>query len=155
VQSIDVCLSGHTYNRLAKPVLQGKTLVIQSGCHGSFLGRLALELEGGQIADYRHQLIKVEANTNPDPAVDDLIRQALAPYQDELSKVVGETATALNRATMLEATMDDFLLQALLESTGAQLAFSNGWRFGALISPGKVTLNDLEKCKCCQLQKNG
>lgn len=143
VQGIDVCLSGHTHNRLYKPVLQGKTLVIQSGCHGSFLGRLDLEVEGGQIVNYRHQLIEVEANINPDPAIDDLIRQALAPYQDELSTLVGETATALNRATMLEATMDNFLLQALLESTGAQLAFSNGWRFGAPIIPGTVTLNDL------------
>ena len=57
--------------------------------------------------------------------------------------VVGETSTALNRATMLETTMDNFLLQALLESTGAQLAFSNGWRFGAPIIPGEVTVNDL------------
>jgi len=143
VKGIDVCLSGHTHNRLHKPVLQGKTLVIQSGCHGSFLGCLDLDVEGGQVVDYQHQLIEVKANINPDPAVDDLIRQALAPYQDELSTVVGETATALNRATMLEATMDNFLLQALLESTDAQLAFSNGWRFGAPIIPGKVTRNDL------------
>ncbi len=143
VQGIDVCLSGHTHNRLYKPVLQGKTLVIQSGCHGSFLGRLDLEVEDGQVVDYRHQLIEVQADIDPDPAVDDLIRQALAPYQAELSTVVGETATALNRATMLEATMDNFLLQALLESTGAQLAFSNGWRFGVPIVPGTVTLNDL------------
>ena len=143
VQGIDVCLSGHTHNRLTKPVLQGKTLLIQSGCHGSFLGRLDLEVDDGQIVDYRHQLIEVEASTLPDPVVDDLIRQALAPYQDELSTVVGETATALNRATMLEATMDNFLLQALLESTGAQVAFSNGWRYGAPVISGKVTLNDL------------
>ncbi len=143
VQGIDVCLSGHTHNRLYKPVLQGKTLVIQSGCHGSFLGRLDLEIEGGRVVDYRHQLIEVEANINPDPTIEDLTRQALAPYHEELITVVGETATALNRATMLEATMDNFLLQALLESTGAQLAFSNGWRFGAPIIPGEVTVNDL------------
>jgi len=143
VHGIDVCLSGHTHNRLYQPVLQGKTLVIQSGCHGSFLGRLDLELVGKQIVDYRHQLIEVEANINLDPAVDDLVRQALAPYQEELSTVVGKTATALNRATTLETTMDNFLLQALLESTGAQLAFSNGWRYGAPIVPGKITLNDL------------
>lgn len=142
VQGVDVCLSGHTHNRLRAPVLQGKTLVIRSGCHGSFLGRLDLEVGGGQVVDYRHQLIEVEASVEPDPAVDDLIRQALAPYQDELSTVVGETATVLNRATMLEATMDNFLLQALRESTGARLAFSNGWRFGAPVIPGKVTLND-------------
>lgn len=57
--------------------------------------------------------------------------------------IVGKTATALNRGTTLETTMDNFLLQALLESTGAQLAFSNGWRYGAPVVPGEVTLNDL------------
>ena len=143
VQGIDICLSGHTHNRLHKPALQGKTLVIQSGCHGSFLGRLDLELEGKKIIDYRHQLIEVEAKIKPDPAVDGLVREALAPYQEELSTVAGETATALYRGTALEATMDNFLLQALLEGTGAQLAFSNGWRFGAPIVPGEVTVNDL------------
>jgi 2',3'-cyclic-nucleotide 2'-phosphodiesterase (5'-nucleotidase family) len=143
VQGIDVCLSGHTHNRLYKPALQGKTVVIQSGCHGSFLGRLDLEIEGGSVVDYRHQLIEVEGNIKPDPIVDDLVRHALAPFQEELSTVVGKTATALNRATTLETTMDNFLLQALLESTGAQMAFSNGWRFGAPIIPGDITVNDL------------
>ena len=143
VHGIDVCLSGHTHNRLYKPVLNGRTIVIQSGCHGSFLGRLDLKMDGGQIVDYHHRLIEVEAAIQPDPEVDELIRQSLAPYMNDLLEVVGETATALNRGTILEATMDNFLLQALLESTGAQLAFSNGWRYGAPIVPGKITLNDL------------
>ena len=143
VPGIDICLSGHTHNRLYKPVLNGKTIVIQSGCHGSFLGRLDLEMDDGQIVDYRHRLIEVEAVIPPDPKVDELIRQVLAPYKNDLAEVVGETATALNRGTILEATLDNFLLQALLESTGAQLAFSNGWRYGAPIVPGKITLNDL------------
>ena len=143
VQGIDVCLSGHTHNRLYKPVLNGKTIVIQSGCHGSFLGRLDLKIADGQIDDYQHRLIEVEETIEPDPIVDKLIRQVLSPYKNYLSEVVGETATALNRGTTLETTMDNFLLQALLESTGAQLAFSNGWRYGAPIVPGKITLNDL------------
>ena len=100
-------------------------------------------MDDGKIADYRHRLIEVEAAIQPDPEVDELIRQALAPYLNDLAEVVGETATTLNRGTILEATMDNFLLQALLESTGAQLAFSNGWRYGAPIIPGKITLNDL------------
>ena len=142
-RGIDVCLSGHTHNRLYKPVLNGKTIVIQSGSHGSFLGRLDLEVEGGQIVDHQHRLIEVKPEVPPDPAVDELIKRALAPYKDDLSEVVGETATALNRGTTLEATTDNFLLQALMENTGAQLAFSNGWRYGAPIVPGKITLNDL------------
>jgi len=143
VSGVDICLSGHTHNRLYQPVLQGKTLVIQSGCHGSFLGHLDLKLAGNQIVDYRHRLIEVEANISSDPEVEDVIRQVLAPYKKELSTVVGRTATALNRATTLETTMDNFLLQVLLENTGAQLAFSNGWRFGAPIIPGEITMNDL------------
>ena len=39
--------------------------------------------------------------------------------------------------------MDNLLLQSLLELTGAQVAFSNGWRYGAPVPPGPVTLNDL------------
>jgi 2',3'-cyclic-nucleotide 2'-phosphodiesterase (5'-nucleotidase family) len=143
VEGIDACLSGHTHNRLYKPARLGKTLIIQSGCHGSFLGRLDLEIDGGRVVDFRHQLIEVEAKINPDPEAEDHVRKAIAPYQEELSTVVGETVTALNRGTTLETTMDNFLLQALLESTGAQLAFSNGWRYGAPIVPGEVTLNDL------------
>jgi 2',3'-cyclic-nucleotide 2'-phosphodiesterase (5'-nucleotidase family) len=143
VQGVDICLSGHTHNRLYKPVLNGKTIVIQSGCHGSFLGRLDLEVDGGQIIDYQHRLIEVEATIQPDPIADELVKQALAPYKKDLSEIVGETATALNRGTTLESTMDNFLLQSLLESTGAQLAFSNGWRYGAPIVPGKIILNDL------------
>jgi S-sulfosulfanyl-L-cysteine sulfohydrolase len=143
VQGIDVCLSGHTHNRLHRPVQQGQTWVIQSGCHGSFLGRLDLEVTGKQITGCKHQLIEVAEDIEPDPEVDDLVRQALSPFRGALSVVVGQTATALNRATMLETSMDNFLLQALLESTGAQLAFSNGWRFGAPVIPGEVTVNDL------------
>ena len=143
VRGIDVCLSGHTHNRLYKPVLNGKTIFIQSGCHGSFLGHLDLEVDGGQIVDYRHRLIEVEEEFQPDPTVDELIRRALALFKNELPEVVGETATALNRGTTLEASTDNLLLQAILESTGAQLAFSNGWRYGAPIVPGKITLNDL------------
>ena len=143
IQGIDVCLSGHTHNRLYKPVFVGKTILIQSGCHGSFLGRLDLEILDGQIVDYKHQLIEVEASIQPDSTVDELVIQALAPYTKQLSEVVGETATALNRGTSMETTMDNFLLKALLESTGTQLAFSNGWRYGAPIVPGNITLNDL------------
>ncbi len=34
-----------------------------------------------------------------------IVDKTMPPYQEELSTVVGETATALNRATMLETTL--------------------------------------------------
>jgi len=47
--------------------------------------------------------------------------------------VVGKIVTEINRGAMLETTIDNFMLQALLESTGDKLAFSNGYFFGAAI----------------------
>lgn len=143
VPGVDVCLSGHTHNRLYEPARVGKTLVIQSGCHGSFVGRLDLEVKNGQIVNHHHELIEVAATIKPDPEVDALIQKLYAPFEKELATEVGETTTPLNRGTMLEATTDNLLLKSLLEATGAEIAFSNGWRWGAPVLPGKVTLNDL------------
>jgi len=143
VEGVDICLSGHTHNRNAEPVRQGSALIMQSGSHGSFLGRIDLEIVDGGIASYEHQLIEVKSSIIPDPDMADIIDRELAPFKDKLNTVVGETATALNRYTMLESTMDNFLLQSLLEASGAELAFSNGWRYGAPVIPGPVLLNDL------------
>ena len=39
--------------------------------------------------------------------------------------------------------MDDVLLSATARAAGTRLAFSNGWRYGAPIPPGRVTAHDL------------
>ena len=143
VQGIDICLSGHTHNRLSAPAQVGSALIIQSGCHGSFIGRLDVRVAERKIVSHTHRLIEVAGAVAPDPEVAELVGQALAPYREQLATVVGETLTPLHRATTLESTMDNFLLQTLLDATGAELAFSNGWRYGAPVPSGSVVLNDL------------
>jgi S-sulfosulfanyl-L-cysteine sulfohydrolase len=143
VAGIDICLSGHTHHRLYQPVRQGETLLIQSGSHGSFLGRLEVTIEGSRIVDYRHELLQVEQDISPDQEIQDLVDSALKPFQAEMKEWIGETETPLNRAYNLETTMDNLLLESLMESTGAQMAFSNGWRYGAPVDRGPITLNDL------------
>lgn len=143
VDGIDVLLSGHTHNRIYRPARVNDTIVFQSGCHGSFLGRLDLEMEGGQIAEWQHDLLVVGEAIEPHAEVQQLVEEAVAPYADDLEDVVGETSTPLNRYRVLESTMDNLLLQSMRELTGAQLAFSNGWRYGAPIPRGPVTRNDL------------
>ena len=143
VSGIDVLLSGHTHHRLYRPAVVNGAIIIQSGCHGSFVGRLDLQVSGGRVTDYTHRLITVDEGVPADPEVEALAREATAAWRGELAGVVGETLTPLNRYTVLEATMDNLLLQALLHATSAQLAFANGWRYGAPIPPGPITLNDL------------
>ncbi|MGZ5366018.1 MAG: metallophosphoesterase, partial [Mycobacterium sp.] len=66
VPGIDALISGHTHNRLYRPVWVGGTPIIQSGCHGSFVGRLDLTVDGGKVIDVRHALICVDEKIEPD-----------------------------------------------------------------------------------------
>ena len=143
VPGIDVIVSGHSHNRLFEPILVNGTVVIQSGCHGSFIGRLDLDIENRGIASFRHELIGIDESITPDAEMQRVVDGIMEPHRQTLSEVVGKTEGVLHRNTILEAPMDDLLLEAIREASGAKIAFSNGWRFGAPILPGPITRNDL------------
>lgn len=142
VDGIDVLVSGHTHNRLHRPAMVNGTLLMQSGSHGSFVGRLDLLVDDG-VQGYEHALIEVDASIEPDDRVAELVDEAVEPHRDLLDLLVGRTATALTRNQVMETTMDNLLLQAMQEASQAEVAFSNGWRYGAPVPPGNVTMNDL------------
>ena len=143
VAGIDVVVSGHTHNRMEAPVIENGAIIFQSGCHGSFIGRLDLTLEGGRIVSHRHRLIPIDDRLQPDPQVAALVDAALAPHREFLDRRVGEVAQPLHRYRMLHAPMDDLLLDAIAAAAQTSLAFSNGWRYGAPVPVGEVTMNDL------------
>src|SRR5699024_7558117 len=133
VDGIDILLSGHTHNRMMEPVVINDTIIIQSGSHGTFVGRLDLEVENGKIAHFHHELMEVAEDIAPDVNMQTLVDRVHETNKDMLETVIGQTSTHLHRYAQLETTMDNLLLQALLDSTGAEIAFSNGWRYGAPI----------------------
>lgn len=143
VTGIDVLISGHTHNRLYRPVWVGSTPIIQSGCHGSFIGRLDLTFSGRKVVDVRHELVRVDESIKPDAEMARRVQEAVAPHRKFLDQVVGQARSPLDRATSLEATMDNVLLDSMASAAGTRLAFSNGWRYGAPILPGAVTMEQL------------
>ncbi|MFW5953501.1 MAG: bifunctional metallophosphatase/5'-nucleotidase, partial [Candidatus Natronoplasma sp.] len=143
VDGIDVLVSGHTHNRLYDPVEVNGTLIMQSGCHGSFIGRLDLELGDEGIIGYKHRLVEINEQIDPDEGVQEMVDEAKEPHKNMLDKVVGETEIGLARDRVMETTMDNLLLKAMIEVSGAEIAFSNGWRYGAPIPPGEITVEDL------------
>jgi len=142
IGGIAVIVSGHTHNRLESPARVNGTLIIQSGCHGSFVGRLDLRIDGGEIVDARHRLIAVDESIAVDAAMQQMVEETMRPHRAMLDEVMGRTQIGLHRDTNLYAPMDDVLLAAIARAGDADIAFSNGWRYGAPIPPGPVTMND-------------
>lgn len=143
VDGIDICLSAHTHNRLYKTVLVNKAILIQCGCHGSFLGHLKINVEDKRLTGHQYQLRKVEQHISADKEMENIIERILQPYQTIQNNVVGRTEMTLHRYNTMNSSMDNLLLNAIRYVSGTEIAFSNGWRYGAPIRRGDITEDDL------------
>ena len=143
VTGIDVILGGHTHDGVPAPVVvsnaKGRTLVTNAGSHGKFLAVLDLDVKGGRIADYRYRLLPVFANLlSADREMARLIEAKRAPYVEKLAEKLAVTEALLYRRGNFNSTMDQLILDALMEMKGAEIAFSPGFRWGTTLLPGEA-----------------
>jgi len=145
VDGIDVILSGHTHDALPAPVRVNDTLILASGCHGKFVARLDLDVDGGKVRGFRHRLIPVFADAiGPDSDMTALIDEIRAPHEAELDRVLGHAEAVLYRRGNLNGTFDDVILDALTEEMDAEIALSPGFRWGPTLIPGQeITVEDV------------
>ena len=145
VPGIDVILSGHTHDALPDPYVVGETIVIASGSNGKFVSRVDLDIRDARIMGYRTKLIPIFSDViEPDKEVSALIDQQRAPYQAELSEVIGQTDSLLYRRGNFNGTWDDLICDALLSERDAEIALSPGVRWGPSMLPGQdITREDI------------
>ncbi|QFT79741.1 Trifunctional nucleotide phosphoesterase protein YfkN precursor [Roseovarius sp. THAF27] len=145
VSGIDVILSGHTHDALPEPVLSGETLIIASGSNGKFVSRVDLDIRDGRMMGYRHKLIPIFSDViEPDAEMTALIDEQRAPYEEQLSEVIGQTESLLYRRGNFNGSWDDLICDALLSERDAEIALSPGVRWGPSLIPGQdITREDI------------
>lgn len=145
VSGIDVILSGHTHDALPEPVLVKDTIIVASGSNGKFVSRVDLDVRDGRMMGFRHKLIPIFADIiTPDASITKLIEEQRAPYQSELSEVIGQTDGLLYRRGNFNGTWDDLICDALISEREADIALSPGVRWGPSILPGQeITREDI------------
>ena len=145
VPGIDVILTGHTHDALPEPVLVGNTMLIASGSNGKFVTRLDLDVRDGAVRGFAHKLIPIFSDViTPDADVAALIDAERAPFEAELSEVLGQTGSTLYRRGNFNGTWDDLICDALIEEREADIALSPGFRWGPSLLPGAdITREDV------------
>jgi len=145
VSGIDVILSGHTHDALPEPVLVGQTIIVASGSNGKFVSRVDLDVRDGKMMGFKHKLIPIFADViTPDAGVTQLINEQRAPFQDQLTEVIGKTDSLLYRRGNFNGTWDDLICDALMSEREADIALSPGVRWGPSILPGQdITREDI------------
>lgn len=145
VHGIDVILTGHTHDAIPGVIKVKNTLMIATGSHGKFLGRLDLKVENKKVVDYRYKLMPVFSDAiTPDPEMAALIAKIRAPHKKFLDTTLCRTESLLYRRGNINGTFDDLICQAMIEERDAEIVFSPGFRWGRSVPPGTdVTVDDV------------
>lgn len=129
-KGVDYVLGGDTHERIREPIQGTFAKVTEPGAFASFVGKLDLVVEHGQVTERAYALLDVEPDRYPeDRQVKTMVAAARAPYVPELERVVGRTTTPLLRYYVLETPMDNLITDALHWKFPTDFAVSNGFRF--------------------------
>jgi len=149
VSGIDVILGGHTHDGVPTPVMvknrSGATLVTNAGSSGKFLAVVDLNVKGRKVVDVHYKLLPIFSNLLPaDPAMAALIEKHRAPFKSKLEEKLAITDGLLYRRGNFNGSIDQLIIDALMEVRGAEIAFSPGFRWGSTILPGQpITMEHL------------
>lgn len=145
VQGLDVILTGHTHDAVPEAININNTLVLSSGSHGKYLGRVDLDVKNGKVVDYSSSLIPVFSDViDRDEEMKQAIDAVRKPYEDQLGRVIGKTETMLYRRGNFNGTWDDLICEGMMAERDAELSFSPGFRWGSTLLPGDdITIDDL------------
>jgi len=145
VPGIDVILSGHTHDALPEAALVGQTIIVPSGSNGKFVSRVDLDIRDGRMMGYRTKLIPIFSDViTPDAETKAVIDAERAPYEAEMSEVIGQTDSLLYRRGNFNGTWDDLICDALISERDAEIALSPGVRWGPSMIPGQdITREDI------------
>lgn len=141
ISGIDAILGGHTHDPLPRAISVanggGRTLVTNAGSNGKFLGVLDIRSRNRR-AECEYRLLPVFSNLlEPDAEMSRLIGHLREPYLPRLESAVAVTDELLFRRGNFNGSFDELILQALMESQDAPIAFSPGFRWGTTLLPGE------------------
>ncbi len=145
IDGIDVILTGHTHDAIPHAIRIKNTLLLSSGSHGKYLGRVDLKVTDGKVVDSNSTLIPIFSDVVPsDPIVEAQIKKVRKPYEAECNRVIGRAQQLLYRRGNFNGTWDNVICDAIISQRDTQISFSPGFRWGTTILPGQdITIDDL------------
>jgi 2',3'-cyclic-nucleotide 2'-phosphodiesterase (5'-nucleotidase family) len=54
---LDVIIGGHSHTVVTEPIKVDDTIIVQSGCHGRYVGKLQLHIDGTDLASVSYELL--------------------------------------------------------------------------------------------------
>jgi 2',3'-cyclic-nucleotide 2'-phosphodiesterase (5'-nucleotidase family) len=146
VSDIDVIIGGHSHTRVDKPVLIGKTVVVQDYEHGKTLGVLDLTISDGKVVRTSGYLTDIKPDSMPkDKTIADNGTLYQARVDAVMQDTVGETKTDLDGVNVrkAETNLGNFIADVMKEASGSNGAIINGGTIRRGASKGILKVSDI------------
>lgn len=148
VDGIDLFIDGHSHTTLEGGKMVGDTLLVQTGEYDKNLGIVKLVVKDGAVTATASLFTKDEAaEITPNAAVVAVIDEVKAANEVITSVKVGATSVTLDgergQVRAGETNLGNLIADAMIDVTGADIAFTNGGGIRASINPGDVTKGDI------------
>ena len=150
VEGIDLIIDGHSHTELQNGRYVGNTLIAQAKAHGYFIGDVTL------LLDKDNKIVAKSASLKPFARMKHLYanKETLAQIEavsNENKKVldqnVGQTSVDLEGARNMvrtrETNLGNYITDAMIKATGADVAITNGGGIRDSISAGNITKGDV------------
>jgi 5'-nucleotidase/UDP-sugar diphosphatase len=166
VPGIDVIVGGHSHDKIAAPITQNGTIIVQGADDGKYVGRLDLTFKNGVISMQSYRLIPVnlkkkvkkggkkvrvfiEEEINEDPEMLALLTPFFEQGQSELTKVIGSTTDVFVGERKIvrsqETNLGNLIARTQRLKVGADVAIMNSGGIRTSIAKGDITYKDVLK----------
>ena len=89
VNDIDIIISGHTHTALTEPLFVGKTVIVQAGANGAYVGKIQLTVENNQVKFKKYELIPVNDSVPGDLRIHTAIENRKGLIQERILNNIG------------------------------------------------------------------
>ena len=147
---INVIIASHDHRALFTPMKVGKSIIVEAGSKGQYLGELKLAVDpvGDSVVSYSDNLIETKGDgIQPDSAIAVKVSEFEGIVNKGLSQVIGELKAPWTRGEKdaYESNLGDFESDAFrsYSSIDADVAFVNSAGIRKSLNAGPVKIRDL------------
>ncbi len=156
--AFDVIVDGHTHTETRQPVREGRSIIVQAGDRGRFVGNVALAVEPGGVRLTHQALVPVNApaagetacpteRVPPDPEIARALDAERQRVSADLQQTVATIETPLtgggNAGRGFETNLGDLVADALRAEAEADVALMNSGGIRGSLPAGPLTLEAL------------
>ena len=152
VSGIDVVFGGHSHDALEAPIevmnpAGKRTLVVQSGCYGRYVGKLRLDYSVDVISSFQWSLLNVDEAIEEDARVASFLEPFRVAHEEPIGVIDTELELSGGALRAQDSTIGTLVCEAIAEAfpTASVVVMNSGGIRGGFQPAGPITRSRVDE----------